>query len=105
MIGAIALLAGFALIAEASNAARPSTHTIIIAKMRFGAVPPNIKAGDMIVWINQAIVAHTATARDGSFDVELPPGSSASVVVSRPGTIAFFCRYHPTMRGSLVVAR
>jgi plastocyanin len=53
----------------------------------------------------QALVAHTATARDGSFDVELPPGSTAKIVVARPDTMAFYCRYHPTMRGSLVVAR
>jgi plastocyanin len=105
MIGAIAMLAGLPLIAGASTATGPSTHSIVIEKMRFGAVPPNIDVGDTIVWINRDIVAHTATARDGSFDVGLPPGSTAKIVVSSPGTIEFYCRYHPTMRGSLVVAR
>ena len=73
--------------------------------MRFGPVPANIKAGDTIVWVNRDIVPHTATARNGSFDVVIPSRRSANMVVGRAGTIAFYCRYHPGMRGSLVVAR
>jgi plastocyanin len=72
--------------------------------MRFGPVPANIRAGDSIVWINRDIVAHTATARNGSFDVVLPSRGSATTVLPRAGTIAFYCRYHPGMRGSLAVA-
>jgi plastocyanin len=73
--------------------------------MRFGPVPPIIKAGDTIVWVNRDIVAHTATARNGSFDVVIPSGQSATMVIRQAGTIPFYCRYHPAMRGSLVAAR
>ncbi len=105
MIGGMAILASLPLIAAATAASAPSKHSIVIEHMRFGAVPTDIKTGDTIVWINRDIVAHTATARDGSFDVELPAGGKAETRVANPGTIAFYCRYHPTMRGSLVVAR
>ena len=73
--------------------------------MRFGPTPANIKAGDTIVWVNRDVVAHTATARNGSFDVVVPARGSATTVVPTAGTIPFYCRYHPAMRGSLVVSR
>lgn len=86
-------------------AAGTRTHRIEMQNMRFGPVPANIRAGDTIVWVNRDLVPHTATARDRSFDVVIPPRGSASTVARRAGTIAFYCRYHPVMRGQLVVSR
>jgi plastocyanin len=86
-------------------AAGPRTHTIVMQGMRFGPVPADIKTGDTIIWDNQDIVAHTATARNRSFDVVVPPHRSARTIVRKAGTTAFYCRYHPGMRGSLVASR
>ena len=101
----IVMLGCFPVAAGATAATRPSTHTIVIDKMRFGTVPTNIRAGDTIAWINHDVVAHTATARDGSFDIDLPAGRTARMAAPSAGRTDFYCRYHPTMRGSLVVAR
>jgi plastocyanin len=78
---------------------------ITIEKMRFGPVPANIRVGDTIVWVNRDIFRHTATARNRSFNVDLPPSATARMVVRQSGTIAFYCTYHPGMTGRLVVAR
>jgi len=86
-------------------AAGPRRHRIEILNMRFGTVPADIRAGDTIVWVNRDIVPHTATARNRSFDVVVPSGGSATTVARQAGTIFFYCRYHPTMQGSLVVGR
>ena len=94
---ALAPLAGAA-------AARPATHRIEMARMRFGPSPAGIKAGDTVLWVNRDVVRHTATARDGSFDVDLAAGASGRSVVSRAGSFAYFCRFHPGMRGVLEVA-
>lgn len=83
----------------------PRTHRIEMLNMRFGPIPTNIKAGDTIIWVNRDLVPHTATARDHSFDVVVPSRTSATTVVRRAGTIPFYCRYHPAMRGGLVVSR
>jgi plastocyanin len=48
---------------------------------------------------------HTATAKDGSFNVDLPAGAKGKTVVRKAGAIAFMCKYHPGMRGVLKVAR
>ena len=90
---------------EPAASAEPRVHTIAMQSMRFGAVPANIKAGDTILWVNQDVVPHTATATDRSFEVILAPRRSARTIVRRTGTIQFYCRYHPGMRSALVATR
>ena len=55
--------------------AAPRTHIIVIDKMKFGAMPTDLHAGDRLVWLNKDMFRHTATANDGSFDVDLKPGA------------------------------
>ena len=85
-------------------AAAPRVHTIVIDKMKFGPVPAGIRSGDTIVWINRDFLKHTATARDKSFNLELPPRTKGKTLIRHSGTIAFYCIYHPGMTGSLSVA-
>ena len=84
--------------------AAPRTHTIIIDKMKFCAMPKNVRAGDIILWVNRDIFKHTATARDRSFNVDLEPSARGKTVVKRSGSFEFYCTYHPGMKGRLVVA-
>jgi plastocyanin len=101
-VAAAVLALGLALVATPAAAKQ---HTIVIEKMRFGPAPADLRAGDTIVWVNRDPVRHTATARDKSFDVDLPPRASRTVTLRRPGAVAFFCRFHPAMTGALHVAR
>ena len=104
---------GFAALATAAMAlshvgqaaVAPRVHTVIIDKLKFGPLPQGVRSGDTIVWVNKDSFKHTATARDKSFNVELPPGKSGRTLIKHPGTIAFYCVYHPGMTGSLAVAR
>jgi plastocyanin len=89
----------------ADAAAEPRVHTVSMASMRFGAMPAGIRPGDVILWVNRDVVPHTATARDGSFDVVLAARESRRMRVTRAGTFAVYCRYHPGMRATLAVAR
>jgi plastocyanin len=59
---------------------------------------------DTIRWVNRDMFQHSATAKDGSFDVDLPPGTSGSARLTRAGTIQYYCRYHPGMAGRLDVS-
>jgi plastocyanin len=98
---AVVLTAAAALPAQAA----PRTVTITLDRLKFGTVPADLHQGDTIVWVNRDIFRHTATARDRSFDVDLPPGKSGKTVLKRAGTISFYCKYHPGMTGTLGVAR
>ena len=86
-------------------AASARSYTVMIADMKFGAVPSKLHVGDTVVWVNRDIFQHTATASDKSFDVDLKPGQKATTVLRKPGTIRFLCKYHPGMRGALRVTR
>jgi plastocyanin len=99
-----ALLLALAIIAPLVSASAAAEYTVVVSKMKFGPVPAELHPGDTIVWQNDDIFRHTATARDGSFDVDLPAKTSATMVVGDPGSIDFFCRFHPGMTGTLVVA-
>lgn len=77
-------------------------HVIVMDKMAFGSMPAGVRAGDIIEWVNRDIFEHSATARDGSFDVDLKPGATVRTTAKR-GTVAFFCKFHPTMQATLVV--
>jgi plastocyanin len=85
-------------------AATPShrVHVIVIDKMQYGPMPTGVRAGDIIEWANHDILEHSATARDGSFDVDLKPGASMRLKATA-GRVTFFCKFHPTMTATLVV--
>jgi plastocyanin len=103
-----ALLALAALAGGAASAAPPPARpapAIVMAGMHFGPAPAGLRVGTTIIFVNRDIVAHTATARDHSFDVVIQPHQSARVILRRAGSIPFFCRFHPTMQGVLAVAR
>ena len=103
-----ALIALAALAGAAASAAPPPARpvpVIAMAAMHFGAAPAGLRAGDSIVFVNRDIVAHTATARDHSFDAVVQPRQSVRVTLRRAGAIAFYCRFHPTMQGVLNVGR
>ena len=84
-------------------AAAPQTHTIVMDKMKFGAMPSGVRVGDSILWVNRDPVRHTATAKNGAFDVDLKAGEKAKTVVRRAGSVPVICKFHPGMRATLQV--
>ncbi len=98
-------LAALLLTTPPPKAAAPRTFTVVIEKMKYGPVPASLRPGDSIVWVNRDILRHTATARNGSFSIDLPASAKARTIIRSPGSVAFFCKYHPGMTGVLRVAR
>lgn len=83
--------------------ARAATIEVTIEKMHFLPAEITVQAGDTVKWTNKDFVGHTATATDKSFDVVVPAGGSGTLVVKSPGTLDYFCRFHPMMKGRIVV--
>jgi len=104
LLPALAMLMAGPATAEAAGAA-PRTHVVVIDQMRFGPVPQGVRAGDTIRWINRDIFRHTATARNGSFSIDLAPRAQGRTVVAKAGKIPFYCKYHPGMTAVLGVAK
>jgi plastocyanin len=91
--------------AVAAPLATHSTYTIVVDKLKFATPPSGLRVGDTVIWVNRDIFRHSATARDGSFNVDLMPGKSLGIVLKRAGTVPFYCTFHPGMKGQLVIAR
>ena len=98
-----AILAAGLLLAISGAPARAATVQITMENLEISPAEASAKVGDTIEWINKDVFVHTATARDGDFDVSLPPKKSASFVLKKAGTINYYCRYHPNMNATLKV--
>ena len=90
------------LVSAAATKSAPRVHVVLIDEMTFATPPSGIRGGDIIEWVNRDLFQHTATARDGRFDVLLAPGAKARTVATA-GTVDFYCKFHPGMTGTLVV--
>jgi len=82
---------------------RAATIQIVMENLEIKPAEASAKAGDTIEWINKDVFAHTATARDGDFDVSLPPNKTVSYVLKKTGTMDYYCRFHPNMKAVLKV--
>jgi plastocyanin len=63
------------------------------------------KVGDRVQWVNNDVFDHTAIARNGDWDVTIPARKSVSTVLSKAGTIKYYCRFHPNMVATMTIAR
>ncbi len=81
-----------------------ATIQITMENLVISPAEASAKVGDTIEWINKDIFAHTATARNGDWDVMMPPNKTVTSVVNKPGTVEYYCRFHPNMKATLVVA-
>jgi plastocyanin len=98
----LAVTGGFAPASAIGATQAPQVHVIVVDKMQYGPMPTEVHAGDVIEWTNKDILEHSATARDGRFDIDLKPGTSGRITATA-GTLVFFCKFHPTMTATLVV--
>jgi plastocyanin len=98
-----AVVAALALATPGSAA--PRVVTVEIKDMKFAPVPGGLRPGDRVVWVNHDLFRHSATAIDRSFEIDLQPGQQGGVILRKPGPIPFFCKYHPGMKGVIVIGR
>jgi plastocyanin len=72
--------------------------------MKFVPERLEVAAGDRITWTNRDFVPHSVTAKAAGIESgDLAEGRSWSMLAKKPGEIAYICRLHPVMRGTLVV--
>ncbi|HLY77931.1 MAG TPA: cupredoxin domain-containing protein [Caulobacteraceae bacterium] len=112
-LGLLALsLAAAGLGAASHHASQPASHapavtrkvySVVIANLAFAPTDLNVRVGDAVQWVNKDMFLHSATSPNHSFDVDLKPNAKAGVVMLRAGVYSYICRYHPGMKGQIVV--
>jgi plastocyanin len=78
--------------------------TITIADFAFDPDTITVSGATEVTVTNDDTTAHTFTADDGAFDVELDPGASETVNVDVSQTTGFHCEIHPEMTGTIEVS-
>jgi plastocyanin len=99
-----ALLAGCG--GDNSAKAPAPTTKIAIKAFKYAPTPATVKAGTTVAIANADSAPHTLTDRAAkrAFDSGTIKGAATgSVRFSKPGTYAYFCEFHPYMRGSVTV--
>ncbi|MEQ1522514.1 MAG: cupredoxin family copper-binding protein [Aestuariivirga sp.] len=82
--------------------AKAETITVTIEKMVFSPAEITVRSGDTVEWINNDILAHTATVK-GSWEVMIPAKKAASTILNDIGALNYYCRFHPNMMGKIAV--
>ena len=106
LVAAVSIL--FAVLLQAGlgtgAVAASTTHTVVIADMKFVPETLTVKPGDTVIWVNKDFFPHTATAQDRSFDSrDIATNQSWKYVAKQKGSIPYVCTLHPTMKGTLIV--
>jgi plastocyanin len=68
--------------------------------------PVHVHVGQPIIWLNKSNAPHTAYTRDNPQTLNsqnVAIGQSFRFVPTKVGTFQYFCQYHPSMRGVLIV--
>ena len=105
MLAAIVALAQAFGYASVPRTPAPKVVQIVIDKVAFGDTPAGIVVGDTVEWVNMDIFDHTSTSKTGGWDVVVPAGKKARVVMKRAGAFEYSCQYHPNMTGRVVVKK
>jgi plastocyanin len=87
-----------------SVSAHAATIQITMENLVIAPAEATAKVGDTVELVNKDILAHTATARNGDFDVAMPPKKTVTYVLKKAGTVEYYCRFHPNMKAVLNVA-
>lgn len=88
--------------APSGEAAR--SEKVQIVEFTYQPDPVVVAAGGKVTWQNQDAAPHTATADDDSWDTgTIEQGKIGSESFKEPGTFAYYCEIHPTMRGTVEV--
>jgi plastocyanin len=87
----------------ASQPGQAETIKIEIAKLAFSPAQVSAHVGDTIEWTNEDVLVHTATGRNHEWDVTIPAKGAGRTVLTKPGKIDYFCRYHPNMKGEITI--
>ena len=86
-------------------APKPQTYSMDISNFAFSQPTLTIIVGSTVKWTNKDSAPHTVTSTSGSelASSELSQGNTYSHTFKNAGTFPYFCAYHPSMKGTVIV--
>ncbi len=96
---------GALILVLTAGVTRADIIQVKIEKLAFVPAKVTAHVGDTIEWVNADFVAHTATARNGAWDILIPVNAKRNVVLKDEGTVDYYCKFHPNMTGRILVSK
>jgi plastocyanin len=81
-----------------------ATIQIVMENLVISPTEATAKVGDTLELVNKDVFAHTATAKNGDFDVTMPPKQTVTYVLKKAGDVDYYCRFHPNMKATIKIA-
>ena len=110
------LLLGFASFAAGCSAPAPAApaastpgpsgggNAVTINNFAFSPADLTVKTGSTVTWTNNDPASHTITSDAGGFSSDpVAKGGTYQFTFSQPGTYAYHCSIHPSMKGTIIV--
>jgi plastocyanin len=83
-----------------------SASAVTMQNLAFNPAALTIKVGTKVTWTNQDSIAHTVTFDTGGATSDLlATGATYEQTFSTAGTLAYHCKIHPTMTGTVTVSQ
>ena len=93
---------GSATTAAAGDSA--AAGTVVAKDIAYNPTEIRVKVGDTVTFKNEDGFAHTVTADNGEFDSNnVDGGGTFEFETTDAGTIAFHCKIHSNMKGTITV--
>ena len=83
--------------------AHAATIQIVMENMVISPAETTAKVGDTLELVNKDVLVHTATAKNGNFDVTMSPKQTVTYVLQKAGTVDYYCRFHPNMKATIKI--
>lgn len=82
-------------------------QTVEIKKLVYTAAEVTLHVGDTLEWVNKDPITHTVTVKAGTaggpWEIIIEPGKSVKRQMNDAGTVEYYCRFHPNMKGRIIV--
>jgi plastocyanin len=77
---------------------------VVLKGFAFDPETVTIKTGESVTWTNEDSANHTVVGDSGGFESgSLANGDAFSFEFDTPGTYAYHCSLHPSMKGTVIV--
>jgi plastocyanin len=89
----------------ASSPDAQSARAVVIQDYTYKPARVTVPEGTTVTFTNRDSTPHTATSREsGAFESgSIDTNKSGSVTLEETGTFAYYCVFHPFMKGTIVV--
>jgi plastocyanin len=90
---------------SAASSGGGSAKSVTISDYLYEPARITVPEGTTVTFTNRDSTPHTATSKEpGRFDSDsIDTGKSADVVLDETGSFAYYCLFHPFMKGTITV--